>query len=84
MPGDRGDFGGGVWPENVAAVAAFLAVSSQWRLAPRGDGAVVIGLDYAGAAAGLELAGLRVTPDLWAAIRVIEVAAVDEMNGRAQ
>lgn len=56
----------GIWAENEAALRAFLAVASQWR-----DG----GLDYAGARAGFELAGLDVDPALWGEVRVIEAGA---------
>lgn len=75
----------GVWLENVAAVAAFLAVASQWRTAWvfGQDGARMhfVGLDYAGARAGLEAAGIALTPDLWAGVRVMEEAARQAMNG---
>jgi len=73
----------GVWPVNCAAVDAFLAVASQRRMVGAGLGGVVmIGLDYAGAEAGLRLAGIEVTPELWAQVRVIEAAARDAMNER--
>lgn len=35
-----------------------------------------IGLDYAGARAGLELAGIAMTPALWEQVRLIEAGAV--------
>lgn len=73
---------GGVWPCNVAAVDAFLAVSRQWRSAAGGMERVrYLGLDYAGAKAGFELAGIDVSPDLWARVRVIEAGAVAALNG---
>lgn len=41
----------------------------------------IIGLDYQGARAGLDLSGLEVTPDLWDRIQLIEAGAVAAMNG---
>ncbi len=41
------------------------------------------GLDYAGARAGLGLAGLNVTPDLWSDVQVIEAAAVAALNRKS-
>jgi hypothetical protein len=64
-------------------VRAFLAVCNQWRVVPAGlAGARVIGLDYTAARAGLRLAGIGITPDLWAAVQVIEGAAVAAMTER--
>ncbi|MBO4168869.1 DUF1799 domain-containing protein [Cereibacter azotoformans] len=77
---DRDDQG--VWPEHAAAVAAFLAISTQWRWVGSGMGGVMaIGLDYAGARAGLALAGIEVTADLWHAITLIEAGALAALNG---
>lgn len=42
---------------------------------------VALGLDYAGARAGLALAGIEAGPDLWRDIRAIEAGAVAAMNG---
>jgi hypothetical protein len=76
----------GVWPENVGVVEAFLSISSQWRTASIGGGLspsrlVYLGLDYAGARAGIEAAGIAITPELWAGVRVMEDAACDALNG---
>jgi len=80
------DAGTGVWPQHVAIVTAFLAAASQWRttLAPAGDGLKVLwlGLDYAGARAGIEAAGLALDPDIWTGIRIMEAAARDALNER--
>jgi hypothetical protein len=77
--------GGGVWPHNVAAVTAFLAVSTQWRTAltagEHGLRTIFVGLDYAAARAGLDGLGIAVTPELWARLVVIERAARDALNG---
>lgn len=39
-----------------------------------------IGLDYGAAIAGLRAAGIKVTPHLWAGIRIMERAAVSVLN----
>ncbi len=86
--------GGGIWPENVAIVCAFLAVSTQWRTVPRGGGGfaspfggavapiapMFIGLDYAAARAGLDGDGIIVTPELWRGLRVMEAEACSVLN----
>ena len=72
---------GGVWCDNQQAVEAFLAVTTQWRMTGTPDGRLVAtGLDYAGARAGLALAGIEVTPETWAEIRLIESGAMEAMN----
>ncbi len=71
----------GVWPEHAATVEAFLAIAGQWRMVAGMGGMLALGLDYAGAQAGLELAGIEATPALWADIRVIEAGAKAAMNG---
>lgn len=80
-----GGGGQGVWAENAAIVAAFLAVSSQWRTAAIGGGLApgrlcYLGLDYAAALAGLAAAGVTVTPELWAGVRLMEAEAARALN----
>lgn len=41
---------------------------------------VWIGLDYAAARQGLDLAGIDVTPALWDEVRRIEGGAMEELN----
>lgn len=73
----------GVWRQNLAAVRAFLAVSSQWRVASGGMGGLaIIGLDYTAVRAGLGALRIRVTPDLWTDLQIMEAAAVAEMAAR--
>lgn len=72
--------GDGIWPDNVAAVEAFLACETQWRAVPGSKRLVFIGLDYAGATAGIAAAGITVTPPLWSAVRVMEMAAREALN----
>lgn len=74
----RDDTEGGIWADNVAALQAFLHVAGQWRIVAPGDGSVRrAGLDYAGVQAGLVLAGVAMTPELWAEVRLIEAGAVE-------
>lgn len=71
----------GVWAENLDALNAFMRIQTQWVVAGIGmAGLVTIGLNYASAKAGLELAGIDVTPDLWDDILVIEAGAVPALN----
>lgn len=76
----------GLWPENIEAVDAFLKASTQWRVTALSLGLapgrlVYIGLDYAGARAGMEAAGILLTPKLWHGVRIMEVAALEALNG---
>ena len=43
-----------------------------------------IGLDYTAARAGLDLAGIEMTPGLWAEVRDIESGAIEELNARGR
>ena len=71
----------GLWADHAPAWEAFAAVSGQWRLAAAGlGGAVWLGLDYGAARAGLDLAGIRVDPQTWAELRVIEAGAAAALN----
>jgi len=82
--GDAGHFE--VWAENWETLEAFLAVSTQWRLAPYGGGmspAMIYwaGLDYTAVRAGLDAAGIAVTRELWNGLRIMEAAARNVLNG---
>ena len=71
-----------VWPVNMPIVDAFVAVATQWRTTALADGRVFFdGLDYAGVRAGLELAGLLLSPREWRGVRTMERAAAKLMNG---
>nr|WP_255417512.1 DUF1799 domain-containing protein [Maritimibacter sp. 55A14] len=72
----------GVWPENVTPVCAFLVSTTQWRTAQLEGRIVCLGLDYAGVRAGLEGAGVEITPELWGDLQVMEAAAVAALRGR--
>ncbi|GIX17697.1 MAG: hypothetical protein KatS3mg119_1883 [Rhodothalassiaceae bacterium] len=58
-----------IWPENVAAVQMWLAVQTQWRIDPAGQ---PTGLNYAGVAAAIEMAGIRDRARMWEAICLME------------
>lgn len=68
-----------MWPENVAAVNLFVALSTQWRMAPSG---VLIGLDYAAVEPALRLTDVprKRWRALFADLRVMEAAALDELK----
>lgn len=42
----------------------------------------VIGLDYTAVRIGLRAAGLRLDPDGWCDLRLIEAGAIEAMNGK--
>lgn len=67
-----------VWPENWAALQAFLSVQSQWAVGMSGP----TGLDYVRVKAGLEMAGVAITPELFAQLRLLERGALDAMSGK--
>lgn len=62
-----------------------MIAATQWRTAnvpaKHGFDVLWIGLDHAGALAGLAAAGISVTPELWAGIRTMEAAAIAALNG---
>lgn len=70
-----------VWAAHETALRAWLAVSGQWRTSAPGQGRIVwLGLDYTAARAGLDLAGLTLTPEIWVQVQAIEAAAREELN----
>jgi hypothetical protein len=71
----------GLWEINLTALETFAAIGSQWRVAASGEGRLhYLGLDYTAAAAGLGLAGMKVTPGLWSDVQEIEAGALDALN----
>ena len=76
----RADDETGLWPDHLPALRAFLAVCDQWRVV-MGDKAVWLGLDYTAVRAGLDLAGLTLTPADWADVQSIEEGARAARNG---
>ena len=76
----------GLWPEHVPVLEAFILCETQWRVvqvtgADLTTSIRYLGLDYVGCKVALEFAGIAVTPDLWAAIGIVEAAAIAACNG---
>lgn len=69
----------GLWAEHALAARAFLSVDTQWRVV---GGGAVIGLDYTAVRIGLRAAGLRLDPDAWGQLQLIEAGAIEAMNAR--
>lgn len=69
-----------VWPENWDAVQAFLGVQTQWAVGFAGP----TGLDYTRVRAGLEMAGITVTQDLFSRLRIIEGGALKALAKSAR
>jgi hypothetical protein len=84
----------GVWPQNVAIVEAFCAVSTQWRVVATGGGgfagmggaaiapaqAMFVGLDYSAVRVCLDALAIDVAADLWRGLQVMEIAACAALN----
>lgn len=72
-----------MWACNADAVEAFLDAATQWRLVSSATGRTrVIGLDYPGARAGWELAGIDITPALFAKVQLVEQGAIAAFNAK--
>ncbi|WP_405126784.1 DUF1799 domain-containing protein [Ralstonia pseudosolanacearum] len=69
----------GIWPENAITVEVFAHLGTQWRVGARGP----VGLDYAAIPVVLMLLGVppHKHADVLAGIRIMEHAALAEMNG---
>lgn len=67
-----------VWPENEAAVDVYCAMRTQWRVGFGG----ALGLDYNALPTVLKLTGQKreTWPELFEAIRVLEVTELVEMH----
>ncbi|RWR26829.1 hypothetical protein D2T29_19615 [Sinirhodobacter populi] len=71
----------GLWARHWPALTAFFAVSTQWRVTGVGLGGILTqGLDYTAMRAGLDMAGIEITPKLFAQIREIEIGALEHLN----
>lgn len=57
-------------------VRAFLIGATQWRWLGAGFGAMPLGLDYAGVRAGCAMAGLRLKPEQFDGLQIMEVEAL--------
>ena len=69
-----------IWADHLPAFEAFLAVCGQWRVCAVEKRIVAVALDYTAAKAGLELAGMTITPEVWAQVQTIETAALKAMR----
>jgi len=66
-----------VWPDNAAALDAFLAVTTQWRVVASAAGPLGVGgLDYSAVRVRFDLAGIAASPGLWADVQVIGAGAL--------
>lgn len=69
----------GIWVHHLDTFRAFLAVADQWRCV-LADRMIWLGLDYGAVKAGLEMAGLALTPEAWADFQLIEAGAKAALN----
>ncbi|PIV30487.1 MAG: hypothetical protein COS35_06485 [Zetaproteobacteria bacterium CG02_land_8_20_14_3_00_50_9] len=73
-----------IWPENARALELFLALGTQWRtsLVPVQGGFFrhVDGLDYQAAEAVMRIDCDRNRKDLFSRLRIMESAALEELN----
>jgi hypothetical protein len=65
-----------IWPDNWPAWQAFVSVQTQWSTGFGGP----TGLDYSRVKAGLEMAGIEMTKEMFAHLRIIEAAALKAMS----
>lgn len=70
-----------LFPENQAAWNAFLTIRTQYVVSPAGG---LTGLNYPAVECGLRMAGIEITPVLFAKIRVIENVLIEwsRSNGK--
>mgnify|MGYP000722092218 CR=1 FL=1 len=72
----------GIWHQHVEALEAFLDVATQFNRISLADGRIrTLGLDYSNARSAWDLAGLNITPALFAQVQLIERGAIAEWNG---
>lgn len=71
-----------VWPENWKVVRAFLASTTQWRIASGMDGITYLGFDYSGVCAGLKMAKIKLKKSQWSDLRLMEAEAMQALNER--
>lgn len=66
-----------IWPENLPALGVFIAMRTQWRSGPSGP----VGLDYNVLPIVMDWEGVdqALRSDIFAAIRSMERAALDEI-----
>ncbi len=64
----------GVLPENWDAVSLFLALQTQWNVTPSGTRS---GLNYTSVRIVSNLRGLKLTPELFADIQLMEITLIN-------
>lgn len=69
-------------PDCQRAVEIFLAVDTQWRSMIAGARMIFVGLDYVGVRAALRFLGMRVTPDEFRDLQMMESAALQAFAER--
>lgn len=67
-----------VWAENKDAVVLFLALSTQWRR----DSGARTGLDYAAIGPAARYSRIRMTPELFHDLQVMEASAIEATGKR--
>jgi hypothetical protein len=67
-----------VWPDNASAVDVFVDMATQWRCGNAG----FYGLDYTAIPAVMDMHGVDADArsDIFRAVRVMEMAAIEEMG----
>lgn len=68
-----------ILPENDTAIDWYRRCDTQWRVGGMGS---PIGLDYGGAKLAAELAGIRITPDDFSKLQVLETETLNVMRER--
>lgn len=71
-----------VWPENWPAFCVFSALQTQWRIVSGMGGRRYTGLEYASIPAVFAAHGIKKKKrsEIFDAIRVMEIAALNEIN----
>lgn len=67
-----------VWPENVTAVRLYHATQTQWKRTL--DGKKLVGLDYAGVRAAMEMMGIEDQADTLERLQRMEVETINVIN----
>jgi hypothetical protein len=78
---EGGDGNFPVLPENWPVVELFLAVQTQWRMAPMGG---VLGLDYSAVDVAIRRGGHADDAETFAGLQVMERAAVAEIQAQQE
>lgn len=81
---DEGEEVFNVWDINWPAVRAFLALSTQWRVASLSTRIERLGLDYAAIPSVLKLLGIRKKRLVFAQLRILEAAALSAYGELAE